>query len=133
MRAAARANTEQASKVSDVGADPPAERGRPPSTGKRARHAPADPTGVRVAARMAENRCATREVCPGEYDWLSIAEMPDSQADLAVLIAGASRGPWSDLKTTLAVTPEEFGRACAAAAGLAPDFKAAGFERAEPP
>src|SRR4051794_7672988 len=67
MRAAARANTEQASKVSDVGADPPAERGRPPSTGKRARHAPADPTGVRVAARMAENRFATREVCPGDH------------------------------------------------------------------
>ena len=67
MRAAARANTEQASKVSDVGADPPAERGRPPSTGKRARYAPADPTGVRVAARMAENRCATREVCPGDH------------------------------------------------------------------
>ena len=34
----------------------------------------------------------------GEYDWLSIAEMPDSQADLAALIAGASKGAVSDLK-----------------------------------
>jgi uncharacterized protein with GYD domain len=64
----------------------------------------------------------------GEYDWLSIAEVPDSQTDLAVLLAGASKGAVSDLKTTLAVTPEEFERACAAAAKLAPGFKAAGFD-----
>ena len=64
----------------------------------------------------------------GEYDWLSIGEFPNHRADLAVLIAGASKGAVSDLKTTIAVTPEEFALACADAAGLAPEFKAAGFE-----
>ena len=92
----------------------------------------------RVAAvadlyRRAGGRLLAFYITFGEYDWLSIAEMPDSQADLAALIAGASKGAVSDLKTTLAVTPEEFGRACAAAAGLAPAFKAAGFDRTEPP
>ena len=33
--------------------------------GRRARYAPHGLTGVHVAARMAEHRCATREVCPG--------------------------------------------------------------------
>ncbi len=64
----------------------------------------------------------------GEYDWLSIGELPNHRADLAVLIAGASKGAITDLKTTVAVTPEEFALACADAAGLAPDFKASGFE-----
>ena len=83
--------------------------------------------------RRAGGRLLAFYITFGEYDWLSIAEMPDSQADLAALIAGASKGAVSDLKTTLAVTPEEFARACAVAAGLAPGFKAAGFGRAEPP
>ena len=63
----------------------------------------------------------------GEYDWLSIGELPDHRADLAVLIAGASKGAVSDLKTTIAVTPEEFALACTDAAALAPGFKGAGF------
>jgi uncharacterized protein with GYD domain len=64
----------------------------------------------------------------GEYDWLSIGELPDHRSDLAVLIAGASKGAVSDLKTTIAVTPEEFTQACADAAKLAPGFRAAGFD-----
>jgi uncharacterized protein with GYD domain len=63
----------------------------------------------------------------GEYDWISIGELPDHRSDLAVLIAGASKGAVSDLKTTVAVTPEEFALACEDAAKLAPGFKAAGF------
>jgi uncharacterized protein with GYD domain len=64
----------------------------------------------------------------GEYDWLTIVDMPDAHADLAVLIAGASKGGVRDLKTTLAVTPEEFERACGTAAELAPGFKPAGSD-----
>src|SRR5665213_1542044 len=41
---------------------PASGTGRPPSSGKRARYAPDDLTGVKVAARRAEHRCATREV-----------------------------------------------------------------------
>jgi uncharacterized protein with GYD domain len=67
-------------------------------------------------------------VTMGEYDWLSIAEMPDAHADLAVLLAGASKGAVSDMKTTLAFTPEEFAQACGTAAQLATGFKAAGFD-----
>jgi len=53
MRAAARANTEKASKRSDAGVDPTRWRGRPESPGKRTTKAPGDPAGVLVAARMA--------------------------------------------------------------------------------
>src|SRR3954453_3480291 len=52
----------------DKGESHPASgTGRPPSSGKRARHAPVGLTGVKVAARMAEHQCATREVCPGDH------------------------------------------------------------------
>ena len=53
---------------------PASGTGRPPSSGKRARHAPDGLTGVKVAARMAEHQCATREVCPGDHGW-----QPDGQ------------------------------------------------------
>jgi hypothetical protein len=45
--------------------------GRPPSSGKRARNAPGGLTGVKMAARMAEYLCATREVCLGDHGWQS--------------------------------------------------------------
>jgi hypothetical protein len=48
---------------------PTSGMGRPPPAGKRARHAPDGLTGVKVAARMAEHQCATREVCPGDHGW----------------------------------------------------------------
>ena len=48
---------------------PASGTGRPPSSGKRARHAPDGLTGVKVAARMAEHQCATREVCLGDQGW----------------------------------------------------------------
>ena len=66
MRAAARANTDEASKGSDVRADPPDERGRPPSSGKRARHAPDGPTGVMMAARTANDQCEQGKSARGE-------------------------------------------------------------------
>src|SRR5271169_3631422 len=53
---------------------PASGTGRPPSSGKRARHAPDGLTGVKVAARMAEHQCATREVCLGDQGW-----QPDGQ------------------------------------------------------
>jgi uncharacterized protein with GYD domain len=52
----------------------------------------------------------------GEYDWLSVAEMPDAGTNLAVLLAGISKETVSEVKTTLAVTPEAFRQACASAA-----------------
>jgi hypothetical protein len=48
---------------------PTSGMGRSPSSGKRARNAPDGLTGVKMAARMAEHRCATREVCPGDQGW----------------------------------------------------------------
>jgi hypothetical protein len=39
--------------------------GRPPWSGKRARHAPDRSAGVVVTARTREDLCATREVCMG--------------------------------------------------------------------
>src|SRR5712692_10907612 len=46
---------------------PTSGMGRPPPSDKRARHAPDGLTGVKMAARMAEHQCATREVCPGDH------------------------------------------------------------------
>jgi uncharacterized protein with GYD domain len=62
----------------------------------------------------------------GEYDWISIAEMPDHRSDLAMVIAGASDGAVTNVRTMVAVTPEEFMQACGDAAKLAPTFKVAG-------
>ena len=62
----------------------------------------------------------------GEYDWLSIAEVPDAETNLAVLLAGISKATVSDVKTTLAVTPEALQRACRTAATLAPGFEPPG-------
>src|SRR5271157_5931874 len=53
---------------------PASGTGRPPSSGKRARHAPDGLTGVKVAARMAEHQCATREVCLGDHGWQSAGQ-----------------------------------------------------------
>jgi hypothetical protein len=53
---------------------PASGTGRSPSSGKRARYAPDGLTGVKVAARMAEHQCATREVCLGDHGW-----QPDGQ------------------------------------------------------
>jgi hypothetical protein len=53
---------------------PASGTGRPPSSGKRARHAPDGLTGVKVAARMAEHRYATREVCFGDHGWQSAGQ-----------------------------------------------------------
>jgi hypothetical protein len=50
-------------EIVNVGADPPQQWGRPPSTVKRARYAAGDPTGVVMAARTGHEQCATREVC----------------------------------------------------------------------
>jgi len=53
---------------------PTSGMGRPSLSGKRARHAPDGLTGGKVAARMAEHQCATREVCSGDHGW-----QPDGQ------------------------------------------------------
>ena len=53
---------------------PASGTGRPPSSGKRARHAPDGLTGVKVAACMAEHRYATREVCSGDHGWQSVGQ-----------------------------------------------------------
>ena len=66
----------------------------------------------------------------GEYDWLSVAEVPDAETNLAVLLAGISKETVSEVKTTLAVTPEVLQRACETAARLAPSFEAPGAEDA---
>jgi uncharacterized protein with GYD domain len=62
----------------------------------------------------------------GEYDWLSIAEVPDAETNLAILLAGLSKATVSDVRTTLAVTPDALRRACETAARLAPAFEAPG-------
>jgi uncharacterized protein with GYD domain len=62
----------------------------------------------------------------GEYDFLSIAEVPNDNQMAAVLLAAGSSGGVTDLKTTVAMTSIEAKGAFAAASDLAPGFKSAG-------
>lgn len=62
----------------------------------------------------------------GDYDFLAIAEMPSDTQAAAVLLAVASGGGVTDLRTTVALTSVEAKGAFAAASDLAPGFKSAG-------
>jgi len=62
----------------------------------------------------------------GEYDFLTIFEVPSDIQAAATLLAAASGGGVSDLKTTVAMTSVEAKGAFAAASDLAPGFKSAG-------
>ena len=62
----------------------------------------------------------------GEFDFLSIAEVPNDTQMAAVLLAAGSSGGITDLKTTVAMTSIEAKGAFAAASDLAPGFKSAG-------
>ena len=62
----------------------------------------------------------------GDYDFLSICEAPDDIQMMATLLAAASGGGVTDLRTSLAMTSTEATGAFAAAADLAPGFKSAG-------
>jgi hypothetical protein len=64
----------------------------------------------------------------GEYDFLLVAEAPDESAMAAAVLAAASGGGVTDVRTTLALTPGDAMGAFEAAAGLAPSFKSAGQE-----
>ena len=62
----------------------------------------------------------------GEYDFLSIAEVPDNTQMAAVLLAAGSGGGVTDLRTTVAMSSVEAKGAFAAASDLAPSFRSAG-------
>ena len=62
----------------------------------------------------------------GEYDFLTIAEMPSETEMAAALLAAGSSGGVTDLRTTLAMTSVEAQGAFAAASDLAPSFRSAG-------
>jgi uncharacterized protein with GYD domain len=62
----------------------------------------------------------------GEYDFLNIFEVPNDTQAAAVLLAAASSGGVTDLRTTVAMTSVEAKGAFAAASDLASGFKSAG-------
>jgi uncharacterized protein with GYD domain len=62
----------------------------------------------------------------GEYDFMLIAELPTDTQAAAVLLAAASGGGVTGLRTTVAMTSIEAKGAFAAASDLAPRFKSAG-------
>jgi uncharacterized protein with GYD domain len=62
----------------------------------------------------------------GEYDFLVIAEAPGDTQMAAVLLAAASSGGVTDLKTTVAMTSIEAKGAFAAASDLTQSFRAPG-------
>jgi uncharacterized protein with GYD domain len=62
----------------------------------------------------------------GEYDFLLVAEAPNESAMASAVLAAASGGGVTDLRTTLAMTPADAMKAFEAAGGLAQSFKSAG-------
>ena len=62
----------------------------------------------------------------GDYDFLVIAEAPGDTQMAAVLLAAASSGGVTDLKTTLAMTSVEAKGAFAAASDLTHGFRSPG-------
>jgi uncharacterized protein with GYD domain len=62
----------------------------------------------------------------GEYDFLSIVEMPSDTQAAAALLAAAAGGGVTGLNTTVAMTSIEAKGAFAAASDLAPGFRSAG-------
>jgi len=84
----------------------------------------ADPL-ARILAKVG-GRLLGYYVTFGEYDFLSIAEVPNDIQMAAVLLAAGSSGGVTDLKTTVAMTSVEAKGAFAAAGDLAPGYKAPG-------
>jgi len=62
----------------------------------------------------------------GDYDFLTICEAPDETHMMAALLAAASGGGVTDLRTTVAVSSVDAVGAFAASADVAPAFKSAG-------
>ena len=62
----------------------------------------------------------------GEYDFLAIVEAPSETQMAAVLLAAASSGGLSDLRTMLALSSVEAKGAFTAASDLAPTFRSPG-------
>lgn len=62
----------------------------------------------------------------GDYDFMAIAEVPSDLQAASVLLAAASSGGVTDLRTTVAMNAVEAKGAFAAASDLAPGFKSAG-------
>ena len=84
----------------------------------------ADAVGRAVA--KAGGRLIGYYVTFGEYDFLSVVEMPSDVQMAAVLLAAASGGGVTDVRTTVAMTSVEAKGAFAAASDIAPSFKSAG-------
>ena len=84
-------------------------------------------SGVAVTSLWArECTLAATGVAFGDYDFLSIAEAPSETQMAAALLAAASGGGVTDLRTTLAMTSVEAKGVFSAASELAPGFKSAG-------
>jgi uncharacterized protein with GYD domain len=62
----------------------------------------------------------------GEYDFLAIAEAPSETQMAAILLAAASGGGVTGLRTTVAMTSVEAKGVFAAASDLVPGFRSAG-------
>jgi uncharacterized protein with GYD domain len=62
----------------------------------------------------------------GEFDFLSIMEMPNDTQAAAVLLAAAGSGGVTGLRTTVAMSSIEAKGAFAAASDLAPGYKSPG-------
>jgi uncharacterized protein with GYD domain len=65
-------------------------------------------------------------VTMGEFDFLSICEAPDETHMMAALLAAASGGGVTDLRTNVALSSTDATGAFAAAADVAPGFRSAG-------
>src|ERR671917_2081782 len=83
----------------------------------------------RVVSRLikaAGGRLLSYYLTFGEYDFLLVAEAPNESAMASAVLAAASGGGVTNLRTTLAMTPTDAMKAFEAAGSLAQSFKSAG-------
>ena len=85
-------------------------------------------SSVRKLFREAGGKLIAYYLTFGEYDWLVIAEAPEEKAMLSAILAAASGGSLTDLKTTVALSTEDTVQAFQDAGKLATSFKSAGQE-----
>ena len=81
---------------------------------------------VAKLAQQAGGKLLAYYITMGEYDFLTIFEMPSHKEACAVALTAAASGGVTDVKTTLAMTSAEAKEVFAASGKAASGFRAAG-------
>jgi uncharacterized protein with GYD domain len=81
---------------------------------------------VTKLCQQAGGKLLSHYVTFGEYDWITIAEMPSHREMSAAVLAAAGGGGVTDMKTTVAMTTAEAKEIFAATGKLTSGYRAPG-------